>query len=164
MPAFFVRNGRIPAGGPPAPRKSLMTNKATVAEQRHITNMERRNTFSKKERLTSVKSITRLFEAGNSLVVYPLKVVWLPFPDDSPFAAQAAFAVSRRNFRKAVDRNLLKRRMREAYRLGKNSFYDACGERKIILMFIYIAKEPLPSKNIAKAMATTLNRIAGKLV
>lgn len=70
--------------------------------------MIRRYTFSKEERLTSATTITRLFESGHSLVAYPLKVVWMASPGEHPFPAQVAFAVSRRIFRRAVDRNLLK--------------------------------------------------------
>ncbi len=124
--------------------------------------MESRLTFNKEERLTSATAITRLFDDGSSFVVYPLKVVWMRSSLLHPFPAQVAFAVSRRNFRRAVDRNLLKRRMREAYRTRKGPFYEACGERKIILMFIYIAKEVLPTENIAKAMANVLSRLPGK--
>lgn len=124
--------------------------------------MESRQTFRKEERLTSATAITRLFDDGNSFVVYPLKVVWMSSSLSHPLPAQVAFAVSRRNFRRAVDRNLLKRRMREAYRTRKGPFYEACGERKIIFMFIYIAKEVLPTENIAKAMANALGRLPGK--
>ncbi|TNE49106.1 MAG: ribonuclease P protein component [Bacteroidetes bacterium] len=103
-------------------------------------------TFSRDERLKSRKTISRLFREGNSFVAYPLRVVWLPLDDTeepSLFPAQLAISVPRRAFKSAVARNRLKRRIREAYRLQKNTFYQKLrdADQRIALMLVLLAKE-----------------------
>ena len=111
-------------------------------------------TFSRAERLKSRKLISRLFREGNSYVAYPLRVLWLA-PDEAErlhagfsTAGPVQFAVSvpRRVFKTAVARNLLKRRIREAYRLQKHLFYEklAGSDQQVALMVVYIGKEELP--------------------
>ena len=110
-------------------------------------------TFSKQERLKSRKIIGQLFKGGESFVAYPLRVVWipaepvstLPATSENPAepGAQLAISVPKRNFKTAVARNLLKRRIREAYRLHKHELYEKLADRRIALMFMYIAKEEL---------------------
>ena len=77
-------------------------------------------TFKKAERLCSKKTIEKLFAEGKSFLSFPLKVVVLEMPDSGEYKAQAAFTVSKKIFKKAVKRNLVKRKMREAYRLNKH--------------------------------------------
>ena len=79
----------------------------------------RRETFEKSERLCSTKIISGLFENGNIFYTPLFKVVWSISPVIIPYPAQIAFSVSKRGFRLAVTRNLIKRRMREAYRKNK---------------------------------------------
>lgn len=119
-------------------------------------------TLSKEERLCGIPRIARLFEAGNSFLVYPLKIVWMPSESEQPTPVVAGFTVSRKLFRKAVDRNLVKRRMREAYRLHKEILYSSCENRKITVMFIYIAPVILPWKNIEKAFRTFPEKFSRK--
>lgn len=121
-----------------------------------------RYTFSRKERLKSVKEITKLFDSGKSFLVYPIKVVWVETDNDLPFPVQAAFSVSKRNFKHATDRNKLKRRMKEAYRLNKFLLYEKLSTQKISCIFIYIAREELTSALIGKSMKTVLLKL-GKI-
>jgi ribonuclease P protein component len=96
-------------------------------------------TFKKTERLCSKKAIDALFERGISFYLYPFQVIWLESPADIPFPSQVALSVSKKLFKKAVTRNLIKRRIREAYRKNKYILYKFLEEadRKIIFIIIY---------------------------
>jgi ribonuclease P protein component len=107
-------------------------------------------TFDRKERLKSRKIIASLFTAGQSFVAYPLRVVWTISEAGEPGCATIAISVSKRIFKTAVQRNRLKRQIREAYRLQKQHFYAQLAPypHHISLMVTYIAKEPLPYAEI----------------
>jgi len=96
--------------------------------------------FHKDERLCSKKVIDKLFLDGNSIFVFPIKIVYLETPLTSNYRAQAAFTVGKRNFKRAVQRNLIKRRMREAYRLNKSNLYQGLGEKQVAVFFIFTGK------------------------
>jgi ribonuclease P protein component len=122
-------------------------------------------TFHKEERLCSQKIIGELFTSGESFLAYPLKVVFLKseFPESYP--VQATFTVSKRNFKHAVKRNLLKRRMREAYRLNKPGFYDelAAKNLQIAIMFVFIGKDIAEYPAIEKGMKSALKKVVLKI-
>jgi ribonuclease P protein component len=101
-----------------------------------------RETFHKSERLCSRKIITSLFDNGNVLYSRLFKVVWSISPVSVPATpAQVAFSVLKKNFRLAVTRNLLKRRMREAYRRNKPVLYNFLLRENIGIVFVMIYKE-----------------------
>ena len=112
-------------------------------------------TFQKQERLHKEKLIQELFEKGSSFYLYPFKVLVKRNPDDSFPVHQVMISVSRRNFRKAVDRNLLKRRIRESFRLNKNLLPPT---PKFLIAYIYTAKEILTFAQIQERLVKTLNR------
>ncbi len=119
--------------------------------------------LKKEERLSSSKVIGDLFAGGESFFIFPLKVVFRETDLPVSYPVQAAFSVSKRNFKKAVERNLLKRRMREAYRLNKSILYQACGDqRKIAVMFIYVAQEVKDYSLIERSMKLALSKLAGR--
>ncbi len=96
--------------------------------------------FHKSERLCSKKIIEKLFSEGKSIFVFPLKFVYLETSLPAGYPVQVAFSVAKKTFKKAVQRNLIKRRMREAYRLKKPKFYDALGENQIAVFIIFTGK------------------------
>lgn len=113
------------------------------------------NTFKKSERLCSKKLIKELFTEGSSFYLYPLKTIHLPAPADSE-VHQLLISVPKRNFKKAVDRNKIKRRIREAYRLNKQLIAeDNCQ----LIAYIYSAKEILDFHTIEKKLKATLLRL-----
>ena len=123
-------------------------------------------TFRKDEKLCSQKLMGELFLSGNSFLSYPLRIVWKIFgelPSESP--AQAGFSVPKKMFKHAVDRNILKSRMRESYRLHKSELYNSLNqsEKRIALMMIYIAKEELPLSKIEPAVIKAIGKINGQL-
>ena len=101
-------------------------------------------TFKKEERLCNKKLIDELFHNGSSFLCYPFKVSWLLSDFSGQFPVQVVFSVPKRRFNHATDRNLVKRRTREAYRLYKQEHLynplNAAG-KKIILSLGYIGKE-----------------------
>jgi ribonuclease P protein component len=123
-----------------------------------------RFSLKKEERLCSRIQIEKLFSAGASFLVYPLKVVYSEINFPEPFPAKAAFAVSKKLFKKAVRRNLIKRRMREAYRLNKHLLNSEKLSSQNAIMFIYVSKEILDFHSIEKAMKKSLQLISKKSI
>jgi ribonuclease P protein component len=101
-----------------------------------VTNKE---TFNKAERLCSKKEIEALFKNGKSFYCFPFVVVWSFANSPIPFPAQVAFSVSKKGFKLAVTRNLIKRRMREAWRKNKFLLYDflSASEKSVVFTIIY---------------------------
>lgn len=105
--------------------------------------MPMRETFRKDERLKKKNLISELFASGRSATVFPIKMIYLEYDHLSPFKIQAGVSVSKRNFKNAVQRNRIKRLMREAYRKNKSLIYNDADTKKHIIMFIYQAKEEI---------------------
>ncbi|MCX6306155.1 MAG: ribonuclease P protein component [Bacteroidetes bacterium] len=84
-----------------------------------------KQTFSKEERLCSHRLIGILFSKGHTFHQKPFRVTWKHESLDFPTPVQVLMSVPKYNFRKAVHRNLIRRRMKEAYRLNKQLLYDS---------------------------------------
>lgn len=119
------------------------------------------HTFTKDERLTRKNLIGFLFNKGTSFFIYPFRVTWLIYEIPSSHPVQILIAVPRQNWKKAIDRNLLKRRIREGYRKNKNILYEELSSRHLtmILGITYAAKEIVSSTVIHEKIILLLQRL-----
>jgi ribonuclease P protein component len=121
----------------------------------------RKNTLRKNERLSERKAIEILFNKGKSIIESPVRLLWIIHPSPAKPQLKAAFSAPSKNFKRAVDRNLLKRRMREAYRKNKNALLNVIEEQKseCLLMFIYMGKQKVEYREIESKIVVTLQRL-----
>lgn len=112
-------------------------------------------TFRKEERLSREKVIQELFDKGSSFYLFPFKVFYMAHPDKATANTQVLVSASKKLFKRAVDRNLIKRRMREAYRLNKHHLN---GRNKWVIAYIYSVKEILPAAQMKERLVKTFRR------
>ena len=115
--------------------------------------------FGKEERLCSRKVIDKLFTEGESFIVYPLKIVFLKSSVPLKSPVQAAFTVGKRNFKRAVHRNLIKRKIREAYRLNKYLLYEALHDLNVAVFVIFIGNSIPDFKQVEDAMKLGIEKL-----
>ncbi|QKG57212.1 ribonuclease P protein component [Hymenobacter sp. BRD128] len=132
----------LPAASPPSPAN-------------------RSYTFPKAEHLCSKKLIEKLFSRQNpSLGVYPLRLTWVAAPARTTAPPQVLITVPKRAFKRAVDRNRLKRLVREAYRLNKYRLTEAeNGHPVAVLGILYTGKEKSALALVEKKLISGLNRL-----
>ncbi len=117
--------------------------------------------FCKKERLTNKAVIGSLFSKGKSLYIYPFNIKWSIIEVASDYPAQILISIPKRNFKKSVDRNKLKRLIREAYRINKPILFDKINkpDKQLVFTLIYSGKEILNFKFIETKIILILNRL-----
>jgi len=124
--------------------------------------------FRKRERIVSLKVIESLFGGGNSqsVAVFPLRVVFmlsLRQPDNAP--VQVLISVPKKRFKHAVDRNRVKRQVREAFRRHKDILSQAVPDnQKLLLAFIWLTDEHRPTAEVEKRVVSLMKRIGEKML
>lgn len=122
-------------------------------------------TFRKNERITSRLLMEQLFGGNGSraITAFPLRAIYLEVErhgNDAP--VQVLFSVSKRHFKHAVDRNRVKRQLREAYRLNKHLLPEVAEGRQLLIAFIWISDRQLASPKVAAAVVKALTKICKK--
>jgi ribonuclease P protein component len=117
--------------------------------------------FRKNEILRSRKRSASLFKDGSSFYIFPYRIFWMLTTLDEETPAQVMFSVGKRSFRKAVDRNLVRRRTRESYRLQKHDFYRFLEDngQQCILAFVYTARVPLSLADTQRKIFAIFTRL-----
>lgn len=125
--------------------------------------VNRRYTLSKEERLSWKRYIDLLFAKGQSFVAFPLRVVYLPV-EESVAPVSILVSVPKKKFKRAVKRNLIKRQVREAYRIHKYTLVDplTIQSKHMLVAFLYLDKEIHPFSMIEKAMVKALGILSNK--
>jgi ribonuclease P protein component len=118
--------------------------------------------FSKIERLCSKKSIDNLFANGESKTQFPIKLIYKLSEFESPYPVRAMFVVPKKKHKRANQRNVLKRRMREIYRLNKHELYQTLTTKKVDVMFVYLSNEACDYEVIKSKMIFLLNQLKEK--
>ena len=119
-----------------------------------------RHTFRKAERLCSKKRIETLFAGSRAISAYPLRVVFRKKDEEQP--TQLLITVSKRHFKHAVDRNRIKRLVREAYRLNKSLLLDSPSmrDKRLDLAFVWLSDELYDYPTVESRVKNLLQRIS----
>ena len=125
--------------------------------------MDERHFFPKTERLFLQKEIDQLFDSGQSFISYPLRIIFLSFPSEQATTTGISVFISvpKKRIRHAVNRNRIKRLIREAFRLNKNLYRQE--GKKIHIAYIYICKEMKTYACIEKAVQKAFVMIAKRI-
>ncbi len=118
-------------------------------------------TFHKSEKLVSRKTISSLFQKNKGITCYPYKILWQKEDLNTKFPAQICITVPKRSFKKAHDRNYIKRKIREAYRKNKSLLYTSLQEKNInvAILLIYVGKEDMDSVALEKKMIQLIQQL-----
>ncbi|MDR1408438.1 MAG: ribonuclease P protein component [Tannerella sp.] len=127
---------------------------------------DNRATLPKSERLSWKRHVDTLFAHGSSFVAYPLRIIYFPIKNDHREAnVSILIHVPKKKLKHAVDRNFVKRRIRENYRLRKhaldNVFTD--GGQSLLLAFLYLDGKPSTFATLGRAMEKALKTLCERL-
>lgn len=123
------------------------------------------NRLYKSEKLCSKLEIEKLYAQGTSIIVYPLRAVWMVVPaqeDKHTVPARFLISIPKKRIRHAVDRVLLRRRTREAYRLNREILHDAteASGKTVLIGFNWLANEHRDYATIERSMRDLLVKIS----
>jgi ribonuclease P protein component len=118
--------------------------------------------FKKEERLHSKKIIDLLFEKGASFSIGSIRTIWLKSEPKQGCPVKVLIAVPKKNISGAIQRNKLKRRIREAYRKNKSSLLELLNHRgnSISLAFVYTQNEVIAYQEIEDKIILSLQRLS----
>lgn len=127
--------------------------------------MEYRNTFPKAEHLYGKTTVDELYATGKAFVCYPLRVVFRPAEKRDGIPARCLVNAPKRRFKHAVDRNRIKRQLREAYRTNKAILFAPLSgkEYQLHLSINYVGDKMQTSSHIARKMTMALEKLAKQL-
>lgn len=131
----------------------------------HVENYTKlKQTFAKEERMHEKKLIDQLFKNGKSFFVFPFKVLYMPLTTDGKLLPKVLISVPKRNFKRAVDRNRIKRLMREAYRRNKSilSGQEKGCRHQLLIGLIYTAKTHMDYLEIERKIILILQQLLEK--
>ena len=123
-------------------------------------------TFSKEERLCSRRSLDLLFKNGSSFLLYPFRVSYLYVPEPVAAPVQVVINVSKKRYKRAVDRNVIKRRTREAYRLHKQDHLYSIlkpSSQLLLLSIQFIGKQKYEFDFMEKKMINVFKKLNTQL-
>lgn len=125
-----------------------------------------KQTFVKDERLSLQKEINYLFEQGLSFSIYPLRIVYLEKQTIEKVPASILISVPKKRLKHAVDRNRIKRLIRESYRLTKHKFWEHLftKNKEVLLAFLYISDELYNYVQIKTVMNKVLDILIEKIL
>jgi ribonuclease P protein component len=118
-----------------------------------------KQTYSKSDKLKSQKIIEQLFENGQYISAFPLRLIYLETNLEGSKKLKTAVSVSKRNFKNAVDRNRIKRLLREAYRLQKSAYFNNI-TTQYAFMILYIGKEMPSYADVEKNMRALFEKFS----
>jgi ribonuclease P protein component len=124
-----------------------------------------KNTLGVHERLKSKKHFAALFNQGRSIGKPPVTLIYKEVAFNQPVPVQTAFTVPKRKFKKATERNKLKRRMKEAFRQNKHGLYDTLtkNQKQLGMVFVYTGKEAVSYNVISEKIVLLLQEIQQQL-
>lgn len=118
-------------------------------------------TFTKQEKLTGETVVTELFLKGASFIAYPIRVVWTATKTEDAPSLRVLMSVPKKKLKHAVDRNRVKRLLREAYRLQKQDLSAMVAEQglQVRMAFVWIPNEVLDYPKVEKKVLDALSKM-----
>ncbi len=123
------------------------------------------HSLRKDERISGKLTFQKIISDGKSYFKYPFKFYWRFSNGDQKYPIQIGISISKKNIKKANKRNLMKRRIREVYRLNKHIFYKKPEDEniRIQLLIIFLADKPISFIEIRNSLITCLNDLILKV-